>query len=135
MKLLINIDVPDLDTAVGFYGKGLGLTLARKLFEGTVAEMTGTPSPIYLLQKDPGTQAARGSSQKRHYQRHWTPMHMDFVVDDLDAALATALAAGAKLEGEVETFRWGRQAVMSDPFGNGLCMVQWLNRGYDEETD
>jgi predicted enzyme related to lactoylglutathione lyase len=135
MRLLINIDVPDLDAAVEFYGKGMGLKLERRLFEGSVAEMTGAPSPIYLLEKKSGTPPSAGSSQRRDYRRHWTPAHLDFVVDDLDPALAKALAAGAKLEGEVQTFRWGRQAVMSDPFGNGLCLVQWLNRGYDEEAD
>lgn len=134
MQLLINIDVPDLDAAVEFYSRGLGLRQARRLFEGSVAEMTGAPLPIYLLEKEPGTPASGGSSQLRDYRRHWTPTHLDFIVDDLDPALANALGAGAKLEGEVQTFRWGRQAVMSDPFGNGLCLVQWLNRGYDEEA-
>lgn len=135
MNLLINIDVPDLDAAIGFYGKGLGLVLARRLFDGTVAEMTGAPSSIYLMQKESGTPAAKGSAQIRDYRRHWTPTHLDFVVDDLDEALARALSAGARLEGEVQTFNWGSQAVMSDPFGNGLCLVQWRNRGYDEVTD
>lgn len=135
MHLLINIDVPDLDAAVEFYSKGLGLRQVRRLFEGSVAEMAGAPSPIYLLSKEPGTPASAGSLQVRDYRRHWTPAHLDFVVDDLDPALANALAAGGKLEGEVQVFRWGRQAVMSDPFGNGLCLVQWLNGGYGEEAD
>ncbi|HEX7812527.1 MAG TPA: VOC family protein [Burkholderiales bacterium] len=135
MQLLINIDVPDLDAAVEFYSKGMGLKQERRLFGGSVAEMAGAPAPIYLLEKDSGTPASTGSSHLRDYRRHWTPAHLDFVVDDLDAALANALVAGAKLEGAVAIFRWGRQAVMSDPFGNGLCLVQWLNRGYDEEAD
>jgi predicted enzyme related to lactoylglutathione lyase len=135
MRLLINIDVPDLDAAVEFYTKGIGLKQARRLFEGSVAELSGAPSPIYLLEKESGTPAAKGSAQIRDYRRHWTPTHLDFVVDDLDEALARALSAGARLEGEVQTFNWGSQAVMSDPFGNGLCLVQWRNGGYDEVTD
>lgn len=71
-------------------------------------------------------------SQLRDYQRHWTPVHLDFVVADLDAAVARALNAGAKIEGPLQTFTWGHQACMSDPFGNGLCLVQWQGRGYDE---
>jgi len=135
MDLLINIDVPDLDAAIEFYGKGMGLTPARRLFEGTVAEMTGAPAPIYLMEKEAGTPPASTVPQGRDYRRHWTPTHLDFVVEDLDAALSRALSAGARLEGNVETFNWGRQAVMSDPFGNGVCLVQWLNRGYDEAAD
>lgn len=132
MELLINIDVPELETAIGFYSEGLGLRPARRLFEGTVAEMVGGTSLIYLMEKESGTPASKCASQARDYSRHWTPLHLDFVVNDLDAALARALAAGAKLEGEVQTFAWGRQAVMSDPFGHGICLVQWMNKGYDE---
>ena len=59
-------------------------------------------------------------------------MHLDFVVDDVDAAVARALAAGAVLERPVATSAWGRLAVMADPFGHGFCFVQYLGRGYDE---
>ena len=27
---------------------------------------------------------------------------------------------------------WGKLALMADPFGHGFCLVQFLNRGYDE---
>jgi predicted enzyme related to lactoylglutathione lyase len=127
--------VPDLERAIAFYGRGMGLALSRTLFEGTVAEMTGAPSTIYLLQKDAGSPPSSGSKQSRDYARHWTPVHLDFVVDEIEPALERALAAGAKLEGAVETFDWGRQAVMSDPFGNGVCLIQWLNGGYDAVED
>ena len=43
-----------------------------------------------------------------------------------------ASVAGARLEGEVQSFVWGRLATLSDPFGNGLCFVQWRGRGYGE---
>jgi Glyoxalase-like domain len=36
--------------------------------------------------------------ESRHYQRHWTPVHLDIQVDDLKGALAQALEAGALLE-------------------------------------
>jgi len=82
--------------------------------------------------KQSGSSPSAFTSQIRDYQRHWTPVHLDFVVSDLDAAVARARNAGAKIEGPLQTFNWGRQACMSDPFGNGLCLVQWLGRGYDE---
>jgi predicted enzyme related to lactoylglutathione lyase len=130
--LVVNIDVPDLEQAVAFYAQAFGLVLARRLFDGTVAEMAGAAVPIYLLQKDAGSLPSPGSAAGRDYARHWTPVHLDFVVDRIEPALERASAAGAKLEGKVETFGWGRQAVMSDPFGNGVCLLQWRNRGYAE---
>ena len=41
METLINIDVPDLDAAIEFYQRATELRLGRRLFEGTVAELTG----------------------------------------------------------------------------------------------
>ena len=59
-------------------------------------------------------------------------MHLDVVVDDLDAALARALAAGARAETAVRKEAWGRIVVLADPFGHGLCIIQFHGRGYDE---
>lgn len=57
MRLLINIDVPDLERAIGFYEQAFGLTLTRRLGPA-VAEMSGAQAPIYLLEKAAGTPAA-----------------------------------------------------------------------------
>jgi hypothetical protein len=35
----------------------------------------------------------------------------------------------------VRTAAWGRIAVLADPFGHGLCLIEFLNRGYDEIAD
>jgi predicted enzyme related to lactoylglutathione lyase len=132
---VVNIDVPDLERAVAFYTRAFGLSHSRSLFGGTVAELSGAPAKIYLLQKDAGSATSLGSARRRDYGRHWTPVHLDFVVDQIEPALERALAAGAKLEGKVDSYEWGRQAVMCDPFGNGVCLVQWLGRGYGEVED
>ena len=50
---------------------------------------------------------------------------------DVSAAVDRAVAAGAQLEGEIETFSWGRQATLSDPFGHGFCVLQFRGQGYD----
>jgi uncharacterized glyoxalase superfamily protein PhnB len=131
MDVLINVDVDDVDAAIDFYRRGVGLHVGRRLFHGTVIEMLGASSSIYLLQKKSGTPASSRTSQTRDYSRHWTPVHLDFVVDEIEMAVRNALAAGARLEGEVQTFDWGRQATLSDPFGHGLCFLQWIN-GYGE---
>jgi predicted enzyme related to lactoylglutathione lyase len=132
MKLLINIDVDDLEKGITFYGSALGLRLERRLFAGTVAEMAGASSNVYLLTRPPGISASPQIPLARDYQRHWTPVHLDFEVDDIQAAVRRALAAGAKLESEIQTFVWGRIAMMSDPFGHGFCLSQFVGRGYDE---
>ena len=72
------------------------------------------------------------SPDRRSYERHWTPVHLDVVVEDIDRALETALAAGAKVETPVRTAVWGKIAVLCDPFGNGFCLIEFLGRGYDE---
>ena len=132
MKLLINIDVDDLEKGINFYQNSLGLRLGRRLFDGTVAEMVGGSSNVYLLIKPSGTSASPQVSLERDYRRHWTPLHLDFEVEDIEAAVHRALSSGAKLEGEVQTFTWGRIAMMSDPFGHGFCLLQFIGRGYDE---
>jgi len=71
-------------------------------------------------------------SLPRDYRRHWTPVHLDLVVPDVEAATATAIAAGARLEGQIQSYVWGRLASISDPFGHGFCFLQWAGGGYDE---
>lgn len=132
LQLLINIDVPDLETAARFYEQALGLRVKRRLFEGTVAELEGAPVPLYLLQKDAATRALPRGTAVRDYARHWTPVHLDFVVEQLEPAVERVLAAGAIPETGPTDFAWGRQATFSDPFGHGICLVQWLGRGYGE---
>jgi predicted enzyme related to lactoylglutathione lyase len=131
MQFLVNIDVDGLDAAIAFYRAAFGLEVGRR-FGATVAELLGGPAPIYLLAKPAGTTAAATTGQQRSYQRHWTPLHLDFVVEEIDGAVQQAIAAGAQLEGAVTVEPWGKLALMSDPFGHGFCFVQFIGRGYDE---
>jgi uncharacterized glyoxalase superfamily protein PhnB len=134
ISLLVNIDVPDLAAAIEFYRDAFGLRLGRRLFEGSVAEMLGGSSPIYLLTKAAGSAASTAVPLARDYRRHWTPVHLDFEVEDVEQAVRRASAAGAVLEGRVQAHPWGDMATMSDPFGHGLCLVHFRGRGYDEEA-
>ena len=134
MDLLVNIDVDDLDRAIAFYSQAFGLTVGRRFGVGGV-EMLGLSAPIYLLVKPAGSLASHASSQRREYSRHWTPVHLDFVVADIRAAAARAAAAVAVLEAPVKSSAWGHLAPMADPFGNGFCLVEFLGRGYNEIAD
>jgi predicted enzyme related to lactoylglutathione lyase len=129
-KLLINIDVDDLEQGVAFYAEALDLRRGRTLFDGTVVELTGASSALYLLLKPAGTPAAGSIRQRRRYRRHWTPVHLDFVVADVASAVTRAVAAGARLEGAIESYDWGRLATLADPFGNGFCLVELPGGGY-----
>jgi len=132
MDVLINIDVPDLAAAVRFYESATGLRLTRRLFDGSVAEMHGAGVPVYLLETPAGPGATASGNAARDYGRHWTPVHLDFIVPDIDAAIATAVAAGATLEAGPILHSWGYLATVADPFGHGLCFMQWTGDGYPD---
>lgn len=129
MSILVNVDVPDLGQAVAFYRTAFGLTSSRQLGP-TAAELSGWPVPLFLLEKPAGSIGA--GDRPREYERHWTPVHLDIVVPDLDLALARAVAAGAIVEQNARTTPYGRIAMLADPFGHGLCLIEFQGRGYDE---
>ena len=91
MRLEITIDVDDVDRAVEFYCRGLGLALVErhpdwaqvKLKEQTFWIMKLPAGPTGLISRD--------------YHRHWTPVHLDLIVDNIDQAVERALAAGGRL--------------------------------------
>jgi predicted enzyme related to lactoylglutathione lyase len=134
MNFLVNLDVDDLDKATQFYTAAFGLEIGRR-FGPAGVELLGGSAPIYLLIKAPGTPAADSTSQLRNYERHWTPVHLDFVVEEIAEAVQRAISAGARLEKPVSIHKWGKLALMADPFGHGFCFVSFLGRGYDEITE
>jgi predicted enzyme related to lactoylglutathione lyase len=134
MMALINIDVPDLERALAFYTSAFGLAVGRRL-GGMAVELNGASAPIYLLQKEAGTTASSSSDDARRYERHWTPVHLDFAVPDLDTAVDRARTAGATLEDPPQSHAWGRIAHLADPFGHGFCLIAFTERGYDAIAD
>ena len=134
MDVLVNIDVDDLSKAVAFYQQAAGLRPGRR-FGSLGVEMLGASSAIYLLVKPDGTRPSTNTDEVRRYRRHWTPVHLDVVVAELEGAVGSAIDAGATMEGELHTHKWGRIAHMADPFGHGICFIQFLGSGYDEIAD
>lgn len=130
-RLIVNVDVDDLDRAERFYTAALGLRVGRRFGEGGL-ELLGAEAPIYLLVARTGTPPFAGAQAVRDYGRHWTPVHLDLAVDDLESAVRRAEEAGAKVEVPIEQHAWGRMAVLADPFGHGFCLLQFEGRGYDE---
>lgn len=132
--LLVNIDVPDIAAGEAFYTAALRLTVSRR-FGADFVELVGAPAPIYLLRKDAGSVIGPDGGGTRDYARHWSPIHPDFVVDDLDAAMARATAAGATVEAPACEAPYGKIAMLADPFGHGFCLIQFNEWGYDAIAD
>ena len=130
-SLLVNIDVDDLPRAIAFYTGAFDLRIGRR-FGAAGVELLGASAPIYLLVKAAGSRPCAHVDAPRDYARHWTPVHLDFVVPKIEPAVVRAQKAGARLEGEIRTHKWGRIAVLADPFGHGFCLIEFLGRGYDE---
>jgi predicted enzyme related to lactoylglutathione lyase len=129
MQLLVNIDVDDLARAEAFYTRALGLTVGRRLGPAGL-ELLGAGAPIYLLLKASGS-ASHHQASERDYRRHWTPIHLDFVVEDVAAVRDRCLAAGATLEADIASHAWGSIALLADPFGHGFCLLRFTAAGYD----
>lgn len=132
MKIIINIDVPDLAKGIEFYTNAVELSLNR-ILDGDTAELAGASSLVYLLQKATGSSPSKNSND-RDYSRHWTPVHIDFVVEDLNAAKERALSAGAKYESECDEWRGSKCITFSDPFGHGFCLIAFKDETYSKNS-
>lgn len=130
MKAIINIDVPDIQSAIDFYTAATECRLDRCLDED-VAELSCGAVRIYLLQNPGGSAANAGTDQPRNYARHWTPVHIDFVVENLDEAIRKAESAGARRESNAETWHGATHVTFSDPFGHGFCLIAFRGETYE----
>lgn len=133
MRTIINIDVPELAPAIEFYSAALGLHLNR-ILDDDVAELAGASSVIYLLAKDAGSTPGSSVAEKRRYSRHWTPMHIDFVVADLAAAAERARQSGARQESACIEWRGSKCITFSDPFGHGFCLIEFAGDTYSDDA-
>jgi predicted enzyme related to lactoylglutathione lyase len=129
MRIVINIDVSELGPAVDFYSAALGLKHNRTLDED-VAELIGASSVIYLLRNPSGSKSGGSGSDTRRYSRHWTPVHLDFVVNDIAEAAKRALDAGASQESECIEWKGSKCITFSDPFGHGFCLIEFEDETY-----
>lgn len=131
MRIIINIDVPELAPAISFYSQALRLSLNR-IIDNDVAELSGASTSIYLLANDAGSAPTETHTAARSYTRHWTPVHIDFVVDDIVQASARAIAAGAKCESESVDWKGSTCMTFSDPFGHGFCLIEFAKGTYQD---
>jgi predicted enzyme related to lactoylglutathione lyase len=123
ISVSISVDVPNLAEGVRCYASALGLSKASEPVPGVVV-LRGGNVEICLLEKRAGSKASSHTTETRRYERHWTPVHLDFHVDDLQGALHKALDAGALAEQGFENPGHGSVAFCSDPFGHGFCLIE-----------
>ena len=108
----VEFSVGDLGQAKDFYGKALGWT-----FNDYGPDYAGIQDPTRSGQEFGGMQSqeptARGDGVLALCR-----------TDDADAALATVLAAGGKIEAELHEYPGGRRFTFADPWGNILGVYQ-----------
>lgn len=119
----ISIDVPNLEEGIRFYSRAFGFAKSAQPVPGA-AILTNGDSKLCLLEKRAGSRPYPGAQETRRYERQWTPVHLDVHVDDLQAALAAAVEAGATKEQVFENPEHGSAAFCSDPFGHGFCLIE-----------
>ncbi len=122
IRLSVSIDVPNLEEATAFYVSALGCEHLRQDSQN-IRVLRAENCEIYLLQRREGTHPTPDQGQARSYDRHWTPVHLDFGVDDLDSTLERILKLGGTHEGS-ESGPWGEIEYCVDPFGNGFCIIK-----------
>ena len=118
----VYIEIDDLERGIEFYVNGLGLTVKRRLTERWV-ELAGAQMPIHLLARPEPEFESGEHVLHKDFSRHWTPIHLDFVVEDLEAAVERAVRAGATLERRVDHPGLWQLAALADPFGNGFDLI------------
>ncbi len=121
IKISVSIDVPNLKQAETFYINALGCRKSRDPTEG-MSVISTENCDIYLQEKKSGTSPVPSATVERDYSRHWTPIHLDFLTENVDDVVSKVLQFGGQHEGG-ESGEWGSIAYCADPFGNGFCVI------------
>ena len=109
MEIQVNLDCADADALAAFYCAALGYEPHGAVGQYRSLVAPAGSGPKLILQ-----QVAEPKSAKNR-------MHLDLVVDDIEAEAARFVALGATRVQRVEEFgiNW---IVMHDPEGNELCL-------------
>ncbi len=121
-KISVCIDVSEMEKAIQFYTKALGCKLVQKKAQYT--ELLADGLTIYLGENEAGTNPLINGKASRNYERHWTPVHLDVHVSDIDSCVSKVIELGGIKEGD-KSGDWGSVVFCADPFGNGFCVMQY----------
>jgi catechol 2,3-dioxygenase-like lactoylglutathione lyase family enzyme len=113
----VTIPVPDLDQGLAYYRDELGHAVIWRNDEvGQVA--------LRL----PGSSAELVLSTRQSYEPNW-------LVDSVPDAVATMVDSGGRLIAEERPIAVGRLAVVADPFGNPLVLLDLSAGTYVTDQD
>lgn len=118
----VSIDVPSLEQGLRFYREVFGFVETARPFP-SMAIVDANNVSVCMHEKAAGTKSSPEGAATRHYDRHWTPVHLDFHVDDLDTVLDNVRAEGGTVELEFRNQGPMPVGFCSDPFGNGFCVI------------
>jgi len=118
----VSIDVPNLEAGLKFYASVFGFVETSRPFS-TMSIVDGNNVTVCMHEKAPGTKSSPAGAEQRRYERHWTPVHLDFHVPDLDEVLTKVRDEGGSIEMEFRNHGPKPVAFCSDPFGNGFCVI------------
>jgi uncharacterized protein YndB with AHSA1/START domain/predicted enzyme related to lactoylglutathione lyase len=118
----LSIDVPKLDDGVRFYGEVFGFVERSRPFSA-MAILDANNVTVCMHEKASGSRSSPASGEKRRYERHWTPVHIDIHVEDFEAVLGKVRAAGGTVEMEFRNQGPMPAGFCADPFGNGFCVI------------
>lgn len=118
----VSIDVPNLDEGLRFYAAVFGFVERSRPFP-TMAVLDANNVSVCMHEKPAGTKSSARSEERRHYERHWTPVHLDIHVEDFDAVLERVRTEGGVIENEFRSEGPKPAAFCGDPFGNGFCVI------------
>jgi catechol 2,3-dioxygenase-like lactoylglutathione lyase family enzyme len=105
----VRIPVPDLDSGLAFYRDRLGHELIWRTPDAAGLRLPGGDTELVLRVDRPEPE-------------------VDFLVDSADEAAAAVVAAGGAVITPPFDIPVGRVAVVADPFGNPLCLLD-LSKG------
>ena len=121
------IDCADAEAMAEFYGRLLGWEISAR---DSATDRTGGSG--WILMRDPSGGVALSFQAEEWYQPPVWPeepgaqakmLHFDFAVDDLEAAVAHAIAAGARVAPhQPEDRSQDELRVMLDPAGHPFCL-------------
>jgi catechol-2,3-dioxygenase len=110
----ISIDCPDPDGLAPFYCSLLGLAEAFATPDRGVVSLAGAGPALTLMRVDSYV-APQWPDGPQHQQ-----MHLDVGVDEIEVAVAAAIALGAReAEHQPAPDRW---RVLIDPVGHPFCL-------------
>jgi predicted enzyme related to lactoylglutathione lyase len=112
----VTVPVPDLDAGLRYYSQALG---HRLLWRNDAAGQAGLALP------DGDSELVLTTRQR--YEPNW-------LVDNVDDAVETLTGHGGELIAAPFDIPVGRAAVVRDPFGNTLVLVDLSNGTYRTES-